>query len=853
MKAINILTEYLKNPLGIECTKPRITWNLDEGVNQYAFSVIGKINDKEDFDSGIIQSSTMHYDFLKEFNRRDRLEYVVRIYSSPLNYMDSEINFFEIGLYSDFKGKWIKGDYKVNKNKRYPADYFHKNFESKNIVKARLYIAACGLYEASLNGKRIGDDYFAPGSTDYKKRIEYQTYDIKDYLKDGINDLNIILGDGWYRGSNGAKGRRNTFGTTTKLIVQIELTNDIGETSYILSDKTFDWSNDGPIRFNDLRDGEIIDLNLSPSYNSKAKETSFKANLTSINPTLPKEMERFKPTKLIVTPKGSKVLEFPQNFSGYLSFKLNAKANDKVYLRLGELLDDKGEFTQDNIQCIRKGKRTPLQEITVYLKDGVNEYKSKFFFGGFRYVLVDTNVDFKISDFTGIAIYNELRETAKFSCSNELINTFYHNSLWSLKSNSLSIPTDCPTRERMGWTGDSQVFFNSASYLTMYAAFIKKHLSDLYDRQWKSGRLAQIVPYSNEDWFMLTMNGSVGWADAGILIPYRFYLKYGDERILKEYYTRMKKYAHFMIKRCGKWGGVYSHPLHLSRKNRKYGVNKGQSYGEWAEPSDVKAFNWLDFASPHPEESTAYTSYVLDTMLKIMDILKENKDPDYELFKKYSLGTKSAYQEMVSTKRFSLDTDRQAKLVRPLYMKLLNESQEKYAKERLIKALENYNFRLGTGFLSTPFILETLVDIDKRYAYKLLLNEEMPGWLFMAKNDTTTIWEGWEGPKSEKGISSLNHYSKGALTEWLMSSMLGIKVSGENEFRIKPIISDEVKFAKGEYDSIYGTIKSSFEIKDNEVVIKVSIPSNTKAKLILPNKEEKELSYGNYIFTCEDK
>ncbi|MGN1095573.1 MAG: alpha-L-rhamnosidase C-terminal domain-containing protein, partial [Eubacteriales bacterium] len=362
--------------------------------------------------------------------------------------------------------------------------------------------------------------------------------------------------------------------------------------------------------------------------------------------------------------------------------------------------------------------------------------------------------------------------------------------------------------------------------------------------------LPQIAPYANEDWFMWVMNGSVGWACAGVYIPYYFYKKYGDKRILEENYEGMLKYAHFMIKRAGKWGGPYAKPLHLSRKNRKYAVNAGQSYGEWAEPNDVMAFQWYDFASPHPEESTAYTYFTLKHVLEIAHILGKKQDKELDKIKEYSEGAKSAYRELVTKKKFSLDTDRQAKLVRPLYMGILTEEQEKYAKERLVKAMENYSWRLGTGFLSTPFILDVLSGLDIEYAYKLLENEECPGWLFMPKNDATTVWEAWEGNATkDTGIASLNHYSKGAVCEWLFSGMCGINVSGINKFTVTPKPGGTVNFAKASYKSIYGIIESGWEKKDGKIVYSIKIPCNCTANIILPDGKTYTVSAGEYVFS----
>ena len=511
-----------------------------------------------------------------------------------------------------------------------------------------------------------------------------------------------------------------------------------------------------------------------------------------------------------------------------------------------------GEFTQKNIQNIHKGKPTPLQEIDYLCRDGINEYTPKFFFGGFQYAEVETDIPFEKESFTAIAVYSDLEETASFSCSHPLINKFFENTRWSLKSNSTDVPTDCPTRERMGWTGDSEVFFNTAAYMADYAAFARKHVRDIFDRRWKNGCLPQIAPWSNEDFVIYGLNGSVGWACAGVYIPLYLYERYGDKRVLEEHYEDILDYADFMIRRAGKWGGFYSMPLHLSRENRKYAVNSGRSYGEWAEPADVKPIMWYDFVTSKPEESTAYTYFTLQLALRIADILQKPKTKRLARILEYSEGAKRAYRELVTKPKFSLDTDRQAKLVRPLYMGLLTAEQEDFAKKRLIQALENYGWRLGTGFLSTPFILFVLEKIGIEYAYKLLENEELPGWLFMPKHGATTIWEAWEGNVKESaigaqgGIASLNHYSKGAVCEWLMSEMCGIKVMGENQFLIAPKPGGSITYAKAEYQSIYGKVACGWEKTKEGYRYTVTLPSNTTARLILPDGREKMLSSGTY-------
>ena len=848
MKVFNLQTEFLSNPIGVSFVNPIFLWNVSDCKKQTAYQIKIYVNGEVGLDTGKINSSSTRYQYLKTFNSRDVVVWHLKAWDENDKESKEETASFEIGLLdkSDWKANWIKGDYKVNKKKRYPVDYFKKEFEIKNISNTRLYVSSLGLYEAYINGNKVGKYVLTPGSTDYNVRVQYDTYDVSSYLKEGKNEIVILLADGWYRGSIGAKGFTYVFGKESKVIAQIENNGSV----VLKTDNAWLWSNDGPILFSDLKDGEVVDNNLVPSYKGHAKLSNYKGEISSSNNYHVEEVEYNSPINEFVSKTNKYVYEFKNNVAGYISLKVNGKKGDKIHLVMGEMLDENNDVTLKNVQCIRKGKKTPLQEITFICKEGLNEYKSKFFYGGFKYVSVESDV--KLSEIKQVTLFTNMKRTSEFECSDSLINIFHENTVRSLMSNSIDIPTDCPTRERMGWTGDSQIIFNTASYLFDYHAFANKHLRDIFDRQKKNGCLPQIAPYSAEDWFMGVMNGSVGWADVGVLIPYRMYLKYGDKKALEDNYEDMVRYAKFMIKRCGRAKGLYAlyaKPLHLSKENRKYGVNTGQSYGEWAEPNDVKAFEWTDFAMPHPEESMAYTSYIMSLMVKICEII--GKEKDIPLFEQYSEGVKKAYQELVNKPAYTLDTDRQAKLVRPLYMNLLNEEQAKYAKERLIKALDNYDWKLGTGFLSTPFILDVLQDIDPQYAYKLLENKKMPGWLYMAINNTGTIWEGWEGPNSEKGIASLNHYSKGAMVEWLYSSMLGIRVVGENRFEIKPVVGGSITFAKGSYQSIYGKVYVSWKRKDGKVNFEIEVPSNVTACFEYQGNK-KELQPGKYSLTCNE-
>ena len=852
MKAINLKTEYLKNPVGIDIKNPRLMWTCDGGDRQTAYRVVALSDGKTVWDSGKVVSSSMHVDYPDALTSRERVEWSVTLWDEDDREGEpSETAFFETGLLSasDFTAKWIRGNYRVNKKSRYPVDCFRKQFNAQNVAKARLYITACGLYEAKINGQRVGNFVLAPGHTDYTKRIQLQTYDVTDLLSDGGNDITVELADGWYRGSCGAWGLKNQYGTQTKLYAQLEITDKSGYKSIIGTNKTWTWSNDGEIRFADNKDGEIVEGWREPSYRGFAKETKCDVTPVSSNNVPVTEHENFFVKQVITTPGGKKVLDFGQNIAGYISFAVTAKKGQKIKLRFGEMFDKNGEFTQKNIQCANK-KRTrvsPLQQIEYFCKDGLNEYKTKFAIFGFQYVLIETEVEWKNDDFTAVAVYSDMEGTLAFDSSNELLNKLVDATRWSAKNNHVDVPTDCPTRERHGWTGDAQIFCDTAAYLFNYAPFARKYVADMIDGQRKNGKFRQITPKGGIDFYMNFMDGSAGWSDAGVFIPYRIYKRYGDKKILESSYAAMKKYADFKIRTLGK---RYPTAIKtgIDRKYKKYISNYGQSYGEWAEPTEVHITGFKDFACPHPEETTAYIVYMLRTMAEIAGVL--GKTDDKKRFSEYAEKAKIGYGKLIDCPKFSLDTDRQAKLVRPLYMDLLNKEQAEFAEKRLIAALNNYDWRLGTGFLSTPFILYVLEKIDVEYAYKLLENEQMPGWLFMPKMNANTIWESWEGTQAQGGIASLDHYSKGAVLEWVFSEMCGIKVSGENEFTIAPKVGGKFTFANCEYQSVYGKVKSGWKRENGKTVYTVTIPSNTTAKIVLPDGE-RTVHAGEYEYTVD--
>lgn len=871
MVAKHLQIEYLNEPLGIGTAKPRFYWNCEGGITQTAYQLICRLGDEIIWDSGKVCSSTMSHIAYEgtKLHSRDKVDWSLQLWNE--NHIAGEISesSFEIGLLqeSDWSAKWIAAPVKEKKNERCPVDCFKKEFVSiKEIKSARLYASACGLYEISLNGEKVGDGVLLPGNTDIRKRIQYQTFDITKLLKEN-NVITAELADGWYRGTVGAFGPRNVYGRQTKLLIQIEIIYCDGDSETVISDDSWAWSNDGSIQFADLEDGEIIDARRMPSYRGKAilaDDRGLPVPTASDN-VLPKKQERFKGT-LLTTPSGKKVIDFGQNLAGMLAFKVHATAGQKIDIRLGEVLDGNGEFIQCNMQEIRPVKEfnkftntlfiagmgklyrgetqpTPLQEIHYVCADGPNYYEGKFMISGFRYALVETDVDFFAEDFESIAVYSDMEQTGEFECSNDLINQIVKNNRWSMKSNHCDVPTDCPTRERLAWTGDAQIYFNTGSYFMNMAPFMRKWMRDVQDGIMKDGKLPSVVPYNGSAMCYEATGSSAGWQDAAILVPYRYYKRYGDVIQLEENYETMKKAALFMINHSG--------PIDkkATKENpySKYIYEKGMHLGEWLEPKEFQEQITAKTRTTHPEECTAYLHYSMTCMEKVAKIL--NKENDSKLFAEYAEGSKNAYQWMF-LQHGAPDTDRQAKLVRPLAFDIADGEIKEAIAKRLVKAVENRDYKIATGFLSTVFLLPTLTKIGRSdLAYKVLENEECPGWIYQIKHGATTNWESWEGYTGSAGSGSYNHYSPGAVCEWIFSSVGGINVEGERHFVISPVPGGSLTFAKTSYKSLYGEVTCQWNIEDKNTIYKVSIPSNTTADIELPNGEKKTLMAGEYVFS----
>ncbi|WP_217645688.1 family 78 glycoside hydrolase catalytic domain [Microbacterium sp. cf046] len=777
---------------------------------------------------------------------RDRVDWSVTLWDENDTEGDPTWSWFELGLVApmDWTAQWITGDYAPQRNVRYPVDCFRKAFSLRGVAtRARLYITALGIYDAHLNGQRIGHVELAPGSTDFRTRLQYQTYDVTGLTREH-NTLELRLADGWYRGSVGAYGTTNVFGRRTKLLAQLEVTYEDGLEETFATDDSVQWSNDGPLRYADLQDGEIYDANQTPSYGGLARLTQPGPVPTASDNVTARAHEQLTPT-LIATPSGARVLDFGQNLAGFIEFAVPARQGQTLNLRLGEILDVHGEFTQENFQLkkpvkefgrvsellLMSGKEnllrgelrpTPEQAITYTCIDGVNRYRTSFAVFGFRYALIETDVEFEPSDFTAIAVYSDMEQTGRFECSNPDVNKLLENTRWSMKGNFLDVPTDCPTRERLGWTGDAQVFFDTAAYLMDVASFYRKWLRDLRDAQQKSGKIPAVVPYNGVAMMYDATGGSVGWADAAVLVPYRYWKRYGDTDILREFYPMMRRYADYMMGRTGhkKRKDAASNPFN------QFVYEKGMHLGEWLEPEEFRDTVGGRSNPSRAEEATAYLHYTMRHLAEIADAIGETADA--AVFTRYADGAKKAYNYLFVVNG-SIDTDRQAKLVRPLALGLLDGHVAQKVGQRLVSAVENSHYRVGTGFLSTPFLLPVLTQIGRSdVAYRMLENEHAPSWLAEVRAGATTVWEDWEGRESH------NHYSPGAVSQWLFDTVAGIRVERMNRFVISPTPGGSLTYVRAAYDSIYGTVTASWEVRDGSLLVRVTVPANTTAELRVP-------------------
>ncbi len=831
MKAVNIRAEHLKNPLGIDSTMPYISWNCEGGKKQTAYELRAVCGGEAFWNTGKVQSGEMHLRMGAEAKSRQRISYQIRLWDETDSAGPwSEEAFYEMGLLaeSDWSAGWINPEPVCDPQLHKPASYLRTSFEAKKGNNARMYITCHGLYEAALNGKRVGDFVLAPGSYNYDRHLAYQTYDVTEFIRDGKNEVQVILGDGWYRSVSGVDGDRNLYGEDIALLFQLE----IDGSPVCISDESWEASQEGEIREDDMQQGEVVDarMNVPANYHKVKAEDFPKLNLICSNAVWVSEHERFRGT-LLTTPNGQQVFDFGQNLAGYVEFTISAKGGQTIVFSAGETLDENGNFTQENFQDRKRHKEGGTkQRVSYTCKEGINRYKPKFTIWGFRYVLVETELDLREAEFTAVAVYSDMEETAEFSCSNEDVNRLFLNCMWSMKSNFCDVPTDCPTRERAAWTGDMGVFIHTGLTLMDCYTVVRKWLAECRLAQYEDGRVANIVPRNNNpSFFSGLLAGSVGWGDACILVPYAMFLRTGDVRILEENYEMMTRWYAYLIERGKK---KPANPVKRLKRipYRDYIIETGVDYGEWCEP-DVESTSAM--RTPQGKIATAYLSYSGKLLAEIAAIL--GKESDAAHFRDVSEKARCGFRS-IATKEGKIASERQADYIRAITFDLLDEKEKQEAAKDLKELVEHCGYHLNTGFLSTPDLCAVLADYGYvETAYKVLLSGELPGWLYEVKKGATTIWENWDGiDENGKPSASLNHYSKGAIAGWLIQDVCGIKLLN-GKLTISPKPDPVLSFAKAVYRSPFGEIKSEWNYEEGQVRYHFEIPANLEAEVQLPD------------------
>ena len=691
-----------------------------------------------------------------------------------------------------------------------------------------------------MNGQKVGDEYFTPYCNAYDQWIQYQTFDITEQLRVGSNVVSVMLGNGWYKGRYGANGGSiNYYGDRFALLCELRITLDNGNELNIVTDPS--WKvQPSPVIDSSIFDGETYDTRIekavpSPSKTFAVKPIEIDMTRLEARRSLPVCMnEAIKPVAVIHTPAGETVLDMGQNMTGWLRFRTSAPAGSRIQLQFGEVLQG-GNFFRDNL-------RTAKAEY-IYIADGKDAVVEPYFtFFGFRYVKVSGWVgELNLADFTGCVIYSRMDTTGEIETSNEKVNQLFKNALWGQKGNFLDIPTDCPQRdERLGWTGDAQIFSGTACFNMDVAAFFAKYAYDLGKEQSKTGGMVpHIVPMSN-----LERGGSTAWGDAATVLPWNVYEFYGDVGILEQQFESMCAWVDYIRQIDDASGG-------------KRLWTEGDHFGDWLaldapDPVSRKGGTPPDFIA------SAFYCYSAGLVAKAAAVLGKREQAN--AYERLAAEVKAAIQAEYITATGRLAVPTQTGYVLALYMDLVPDAYRERVKHDLIVKLNMDKNHLRTGFVGTPFLCRVLSNNGANdLAYTLLLNEDYPSWLYAVNLGATTIWERWnsinpDGTISSTGMNSLNHYAYGSIVEWMYRDMCGLNpASGEDGmtgFRhawIAPKPDQSLQWARARYCSAAGTYESGWRIDESEqITIEIAIPFNASASVVLPDARIGEITINGH-------
>lgn len=826
MRVYDAKVNHMTNPMGFFMDGVSFSWKVDEarGKAQKAARVRVAADEKMQeilFDSGMDeQADSLAYPVELALEPRTRYFWQVTVLSDAEEEADSEVQWFETSKMSEeWTGKWLTCD---STEKRHPI--FSKEIApAKEMAKARLYVTGLGLYEAYIDGKKVGDEYLTPYSNNYNRWVQYQTYDITDQIAGG-GKLSILLGNGWYKGRFGfsAFEDKGYYGNEWKVIADVVLTYTDGTEEVIGTDESWTVTR-SRIMFSNLYDGEQIDATAPELPAEEPTVCDAPKGRLEARRSLPVVAhEHIKPVELIHTPAGEQVFDMGQNFAGIFTFRVKEPAGTKIHIQTGEVLQ-KGNFYNENLRSAKSEY--------IYISDG-NEtvIRPHFTYYGYRYVKVEGVSDLKIEDFTGLALYSDIEMGGDVETGHDLVNQLVSNVRWGMKGNFIDVPTDCPQRdERMGWTGDTQVFSPTATFLADTYAFYSKYLHDMYTEQMDlDGMVPDVVPSAG------VHSTACVWGDSSCIIPWNMYQFYGDKKILEDQYDSMRNWVDYISRVDGDnhgWRSVFH-------------------YGDWLA---------LDNPSGKTDEVMGGTDegYIANVYYAASAgiVAKAARVLGYEAdAKTYQALCDEQFEEV--KKEYFSQTGRcciktQTALI--LALKYHLSENEELTKKTLRLLFQISGDKLKTGFTGMPLMCPILSENGMNdLAYTLLLNEDYPGWLHEVKLGATTVWERWNsldenGDISSTGMNSLNHYAYGSILEWVFRYVTGFRVSeehpGSRHLLIAPTLNWKLKRAKGSYHSAAGTYETSWELADpSHVTVKVTVPFGCTAEIVLPLVSQETLA-----------
>ena len=841
-EAVNIYdlrTEYQTDPIGLALLQPRFSWKITSDRNDtvqtaYRITVFQLPQKRCVWDSGRRESGQSVLIPYEGELLTDETEYLVRV-SVQDNYGNEARaqGRFTTGMMdpTSFRAEMITHDFPEDET---ACPIFYRRFtsasSSKKIEKAWIYATAQGVYELTINGMPVSEDRMTPGWTSYHHRLQYQTYDVTDFLADD-NRIEITVGNGWYKGILGFTCTPNHYGDRVAAFAELHIRYEDGTKEVLITDEN--WSVcTGEIRCSEIYMGETIDTDEPSIRQGKVRIRPFDRSILTAQENEPVRItQRIPAAALIRTPKGETVLDFGQNITGVAEVRVHGYKGQKIVVRHAETLDRDGNFY---METLRQAKSTD----TYICRGGEQIFRPHFTFHGFRYIRVEGMEDARPEQFTACVMHSDLEKTGNFNCSNPKVNQLQSNINWGQMDNFLDIPTDCPQRdERLGWTGDAQIFSWTAAFNRNAARFFAKWMRDLR----AESSLEEGVPHVVPD--ILGSYSSAAWSDAAVIIPWVIYQTYGDSRILSDNWTCMHEWVDYIRNHCGDNGLWQS----------------GFQYGDWLALDKEESADRTG-ATDRYLVANAYYLYVTDLVSQTAGILGKKKEETY--YRSLYEETREAFRREYYTETGRIVSETQTGCVLSLYFGLAREKDRERILDTLVTNIENHKNHLSTGFVGTPYLCHALSENGQHdLAAALFMKEDYPSWLYAVNMGATTIWERWnsvlpDGSFDESGMNSLNHYAYGSIGDWMYRKIAGLNQlePGYRRFEVRPMFVSGIEEAGVEFESVYGRIESRWSCRAGRIHVTVVVPPNTQAVIYLPERPEEEaltVGSGRYEYEYE--